>query len=277
MSPDMDATSPVPEFGHDSQRGLWIGTSWKMNLTTGEALSYAEEILDLANACQPHLHTFIMPPFTALAAIGPTLARARVMLGAQNMHWESAGSFTGEVSASMLCELGVKLVEIGHAERRRYFGETDETVNRKVRCALDAGLTPLICVGETAPERDAGAAVEAVTRQTLLALAGVGSQTVARCAIAYEPVWAIGATGTPSSPRDASLMARSLRLAIAARFGSEAARGIPILYGGSVAAENAEAYAAEPEIDGLFVGRAALTPQGFLDIVGAASRARSLA
>ncbi|MGP1396828.1 MAG: triose-phosphate isomerase [Inquilinaceae bacterium] len=249
---------------------FWVGTSWKMNKTVAEAEAFARAVR--AAEPPPDVRLFVVPPFTSIGPFRNAMGDAPVMVGAQTMHWESAGAFTGEISPVMLRDVGADLVELGHSERRALFGETDERVSLKVRAALAHGLRPLICIGETAAERDSGVAVETVVRQARIALAGLEPDAVKRCLLAYEPVWAIGSGGTPAKPSDAAAIHAALRRALAGRSG--AAR-LPILYGGSVNAENAAALAAEPDIDGLFIGRAAWDAAGFLAIVGLAAEARA--
>ena len=244
-------------------REFWIGTGWKMNKTAAEARSYVAELIELLPAPPGDLSLFLIPPFTALAAVREAIGGAPVLLGAQNMHWAEAGAYTGEVSARMLTEFGVDLVELGHSERRAAFGETDGTVNAKVKTALRHGLRPLVCVGDTAPERDAGASVETIVRQIKLAFAGLDAAAVGRCLVAYEPVWAIGETGTPAEPAHV----RAAHAAVRRALQECTTHPVPILYGGSVSADNAAELAMEPEVDGLFIGRAAWTAPGLAGIV----------
>ena len=242
-----------------------------MNKTRAEARAWVDAVLAEGGWPRAGLQPFAFPPFIALEtvrdALGPPGA-APLLIGAQNMHWAPAGAFTGEVSPAMLVDVGCDLVELGHSERRSLFGETDAAINAKVHAALDHGLRPLVCVGETAEERRLDAAVSTVIRQTSMAFAGLSRAELARCLIAYEPVWAIGETGTPATPADVAQMHQALKTA----FGTDA----PVLYGGSVNLDNVAALSALPEVDGLFVGRAAWSPDGFLSLVRIAARVRGV-
>ena len=242
---------------------FWIGTGWKMNKTAAEARAYVAGLIDLLPAARDDLSLFFIPPFTALAAAREAIGGAPLMLGAQNMHWADSGAYTGEVSARMLAEFGVDLVELGHSERRAAFGETDATVNAKVKTALRHGMRPLVCVGDTAPERDAGASVETIVRQVKLAFADLDSAALGRCLVAYEPVWAIGERGVPAQPEHVRMAHAAIRRALQER----TTHPVPILYGGSVNADNAARLAMEQEVDGLFIGRAAWTARGLASIV----------
>ena len=243
---------------------FWIGTSWKMNKTLAEARAYAERIGDDPVWRGGALQGFVMPPFTALATVCDILAASPVRVGGQTMHWADQGAFTGEIAAPMLRDVGADLVELGHSERRALFAETDETVNRKVHAALRHGLAALVCVGETEPERRAGASAEAVVRQVRIALGGVRAEEMGRVLIAYEPVWAIGEGGVPATPAHAARIHAAVRAALRAMFPD--APGFTLLYGGSVDAANCAGLAAEAEIDGLFIGRAAWGAEGLLAI-----------
>ena len=250
---------------------FWIGTGWKMNKTRAEARAWVDAVLAGGNWPRDGLQPFAFPPFTALEAVRDALGppgTAPLLMGAQTMHWAAAGAFTGEVSAPMLVDAGCDLVELGHSERRALFGETDAAINAKVRAALAHGLRPLVCVGETAEERRLGAAVPTVVRQATMAFAGVSRADLNRCLIAYEPVWAIGEGGTPATPADVTAIHGALKR----DFGAAA----PVLYGGSVNLDNAADLAALPQVDGLFVGRAAWQAEGFLALVDIATRVRGV-
>jgi triosephosphate isomerase len=276
-------------------RPLWIGTSWKMNLTRAEALAWCDAVAPRLEGLPERVRLFVVPPVTSLSPVAERLAGTRWTVGAQNLHWEDAGAWTGEVSAPMLADCGATLAEIGHSERRRWFGETDETVALKTAAALRHGLLPLVCVGETAEEREAGGAAAALLRQAAAAIeaAGDGSSDGARRALgdrpggaggatgsgrssatastsegiplllAYEPVWAIGAGGEPATPAYVSERVCGLR---------DVVGDAPILYGGSVDPVTAGPMLAEGAVDGLFVGRAALKPDGFVAIAKLATR-----
>ena len=224
---------------------------------------------DLKNV--PNVEKVLCPPFMSLVAVANLLGGTDLGLGAQNMHWEEKGAYTGETSAVMLKEF-CKYVIIGHSERRAYFGETDETVNKKLLAAQKHGLIPIVCVGETLAEYEAGRTAEVVSRQTLEGLKGVDAALAAQIVVAYEPVWAIG-TGRASSAENAEAVHRDVvRAALKDLFGAETAQAIRILYGGSVTAANAAEFFAQPDIDGALVGGASLKSDEFIAIAKAASK-----
>src|SRR5699024_8166966 len=192
-----------------------------------------------------------------------------IQIGAENCHWEKSGAYTGEISAEMLTSMGVKIVIIGHSERRQYFGETDVTVQKRVRAALDAGLTVILCVGETLEQREQGITSELVSMQTKIALGGVSEEELKRIIIAYEPVWAIG-TGKTATAQQANEVCHTIRECIASVYSQAAADGITIQYGGSMNAGNAAELLAQPDVDGGLIGGASLKPQDFATIVAAA-------
>lgn len=253
-----------------SDAGFWIGTSWKMNKTLPQAMGFATRLAKADAARDPRVQRFVIPPFTAVRQVKAALADTSVKVGAQNMHWADAGAWTGEVSAPMLVDCGLDMVELGHSERRAHFGETDETVGLKVESAVRHGLTPLICLGETLAERDAGRAAEVLARQTRLALAKLSDdQKAAPVLFAYEPVWAIGEGGIPATSDYAD--ARQAEIIAVAQ--SVLGRRVPCLYGGSVNPENCAELIACPHVDGLFIGRSAWDVDGYLDILGRVSAA----
>ncbi len=213
----------------------------------------------------------LCPPFTALAEVHLLLAGTTIGLGGQDLYWESEGAFTGEVSGPMLRSAGCTHVLVGHSERRQYFGETDETVAKKTRAALDAGLTPIVCLGETLAEREGGRTAEVVARQFDAGPGKILGPDAAGIVLAYEPVWAIG-TGRNATPEQAAEVHALLRQRAVALWGRAADR-LRILYGGSVKPDNAAALFDQPELDGALVGGASLTPAAFLPIVRAAARA----
>lgn len=239
------------------RRPLFAG-NWKMHKTIAEARALARAIV--ARGPCPGADLVVCPPFTALAAVGEELRGSEIALGAQNMHEAPCGPFTGEISAAMLCELAVRYVILGHSERREYFNETDAAVARKVRAALDAGLVPIVAVGETAAERAAGATVAKVTAQTRAAFSAAGAQEIGRCVVAYEPIWAIG-TGNVDTPSGADAVIGAIRACVPAL--AEAR----ILYGGSMNADNARALMAEPNIDGGLIGGRSLDGDSFVACV----------
>lgn len=211
----------------------------------------------------------VCPPFTALGPVGEALRGTAIRLGAQNVHWEREGAFTGEIAAPMLVELGVHYVIVGHSERRQYFGETDESVNRRARAALAAGLRPIVCVGETLAQREAGQTLKVVTGQVEAALAGMTADEMVRVVLAYEPVWAIG-TGRTATPPQAQEVHELIRRIVERLFGASAAQRVVIQYGGSVKSDNARDLLQQPDVDGALVGGASLKAADFAAIVRAA-------
>ena len=244
-------------------RRPWIGTSWKMNKLRSEAKAYATALRDSPYAHGDDAQLFIVPPYPAIAEVADILAGSKVKVGAQNVHWEDRGAWTGEVSVPMIKDCGATLAEIGHSERRTHFGETDEAVGLKVRAALKHGLTPLICIGDTRGEYEAGSTAAVLERQTRLALEHAGKADAGRIVLAYEPVWSIGEGGIPADPDFASEQQERVKAVSRAVLGTV----LPVLYGGSVNAQNCAALASRPHIDGLFIGRAAWDVAGYLDIV----------
>jgi len=242
-----------------------VVANWKMHGTCAEARTLALGVREGLRGVEG-VEVVLCPPFTALAAVGGVLAGSRVGLGAQDAHWEASGAFTGAVSPAMLVELGCRFVILGHSERRQHFGESDETVNRKVRAALAHGLTPILCVGEREAERERGATFAVVETQLRGGLAGLGAAEVARVVLAYEPVWAIG-TGRNAIPEQAAEVHAFLRGLLGEAASKEVAQAARILYGGSVKPDNIGALIAEPEIDGGLVGGASLRAPEFLAIV----------
>jgi L-erythrulose 1-phosphate isomerase len=253
-------------------RPFVFGTNFKMNQTALESAAFYRQ---LAASLQiaPATHLFVIPPFTSLAAVNEVADPRphQIWVGAQNVHWAPDGAYTGEISVGMLVALNVDLVLLGHAERRRYFHETDIELNRKVLAALAAGLRVLLAVGETAEERAFRVSAETVLRQLRIGLHGVPPEHLGKIQIAYEPVWSIGAGGTPASPEDVEPIAKVIRSGCADLFAAPGGE-IPILYGGSVNPSNAGTFTALPDIDGLFVGRAAWTVEGFIATYRAGSR-----
>jgi triosephosphate isomerase len=245
-----------------------IAANWKMHKTHFEAIRFVEE---LRNRLDPQdydrCEVVVCPPFTALRSVQTTIDgdNLPILLGAQDMHWEEWGAFTGEVSPAMLARLGVRYVIIGHSERRQFFGETDETVNLKVGAALDHGLAPILCVGESLEEREAGETEAKVSGQVRAALKGVKKDRINEIVIAYEPIWAIG-TGRTASPKDAQETIWAIREIVRESAG-KAADEVRIQYGGSVKAGNIAELMAEPDIDGALVGGASLDAGEFALIV----------
>ncbi len=243
---------------------VWIGTSWKMNNTLAEARIFAEGLAIADAACDPRIQRFVIPPFTVLREVKAMLADTGVKVGAQNMHWSDSGAWTGEVSPLMLKDCNLDIVELGHSERRTHFGETDETVGLKTEAAVRHGLIPLICIGETLEEREAGRAREVLETQVRGALAKLSdAQKSAPVLLAYEPVWAIGVNGIPAT----SDYADARQAEVIAVADNVLGRRVPCLYGGSVNPANCEELISCPHIDGLFIGRSAWNVEGYLDIL----------
>jgi triosephosphate isomerase len=246
-------------------RTPFLAANWKMFKTVQEAVFYAKEFRVLVKDLQG-VEIVLAPPFTALHAVAEASRNSIVAVAGQDVYWEKEGAYTGEVSAGMLKEAGAEYVLIGHSERRRLFGESDETVNRKTHAAVLSGLYPIVCIGETLEEREAGQTLEVLDRQVNKGLDGLSAEQVADLVIAYEPVWAIG-TGRNATPEQAGEAHAHIRGRLRQWFGADAADRCHILYGGSVKPDNVGALAALPDIDGGLVGGASLEPQGFLKIV----------
>ncbi len=242
-----------------------IAGNWKMNKTPDEAVALIKALIPLVKD-NDRVDIVVCPPFVGLAAAKEALAGSNIALGAQNMHFEESGAYTGEVSPGMLKALGVEYVILGHSERRQYFGETDEGVNKKVKAALKAGIKPIVCVGETLEERESGITSEVVCRQTKLALLGLSAMEAAGVIIAYEPIWAIG-TGKTATAEDANETIRAIRGAVREVYGSDTADAIRIQYGGSMKPSNAAELMRMPEIDGGLIGGASLKAEDFAGIV----------
>ena len=249
---------------HPKRRPILAG-NWKMNMTATQARDLASKLAPLvANAKDREI--VLGPPFTSLAVVAETIKGTNIGLAAQNLHWEDKGAFTGEISADMLLDSGCKYVIIGHSERRQFFGETDETVNKKVRQALKKGLLPILCVGETLTEREAGKLNETVSRQVTGGLKDVPAADMQKVVIAYEPVWAIG-TGKTASPGQANEVHALIRQKIKELYSADIAEGLRIQYGGSVTPDNVSQLMAMPDIDGALVGGASLKPDSFAALV----------
>ncbi len=254
------------------KRRSLVAGNWKMNKTTVEAAMLSQDICNHYYNDYDNVETVLCPSFMALKTVGTVLDydKSDIMLGAQDVYWQDNGAFTGAISATMLKSVGCKYCIVGHSERRQYFGETDESVNLKVRALLTQDITPIICVGENLAKRDEGekAAIDFVTAQISAAFGEVGSDEAGRIVIAYEPIWAIG-TGHTATPETAQEMCFRIRERIAEIYGLETAEKVRILYGGSMKPENAAMFAPQPDIDGGLIGGAALEAKPFLDIVKA--------
>ena len=245
-----------------------VAGNWKLNKTATEAYKLVAEMLPGLRIVKG-VEVLVCPPFTALMAVSRLIKDTDIRLGAQDMYWEDKGAFTGEISAPMLTEF-CQYVILGHSERRTYFGETNETVNRKVRAALTHGLIPLVCVGETLEENETGRAAGVVSRQVHEALMGVDILGAGKIVIAYEPIWAIG-TGRAATAEGVNTLIRNvIRPTVGGLFGEGVAQGVRILYGGSVDPGNAAQFFRQPEIDGALVGGASLKARSFIEIVEAA-------
>ena len=247
------------------QRKTLIAGNWKMYKTGPEAEATARRLVELVGA-DPAVDVMIAPPYTALALLAPILHGTPIALGAQNLHWEDEGAFTGEISPDMLTAAGCTYAIIGHSERRQYFGETDEGVNRKAKAALQKALKPVICIGESEDEREAGETFSVLDKQVRLGLEGLPLRGPEDAVVAYEPVWAIG-TGKTATKEQAQEAHAFIREQLAKAFGKELAEGVRILYGGSVKPDNVRDLMAMPDIDGALVGGASLKPETFAEII----------
>jgi L-erythrulose 1-phosphate isomerase len=246
----------------------WIGTSWKMNKLRADAQAFANTLrtsyVSQITAAQP----FVIPPFPYLSEVAAMLRGTKVMIGAQNMHWDDKGPWTGEVSPPMVRDCGASLVELGHSERRTFFNETDETVALKVKAAVNHGLVALVCIGDTRSEYETGATADVLAKQTRYALKHVGKAASGKVLIAYEPVWSIGEGGIPADPDFANEQHAKLKVLTA----DIAGEALPVLYGGSVNPQNCVALASREHVDGLFIGRSAWDASGYIAIVEAVTR-----
>jgi triosephosphate isomerase len=242
-----------------------LAGNWKMHGARAEAVALASALAKAVGRVAGR-EVLVAPPFTAIEAVAAAIVGTDIRLGAQNLHWEKKGAFTGEISGDMLRAAGCTHVIIGHSERRQLFGETNETVNKRLHAALAVGLTPIVCVGETLEEREADATVQVVTRQVVAGLAGIAAAELVRSVVAYEPVWAIG-TGKTATPAQAQEVHRTIRDQLVAIADPATAEAVRILYGGSVKPDNIDSLMAERDIDGALVGGASLVPEQFIRIV----------
>ena len=247
-----------------------IAGNWKMNMTASETKKFAEDIRKImprAKWCE----TLICVPACNISTATKAFKDLRISVGAENVYFEEKGAFTGEVSADMLKDLAVKYVIIGHSERRQYFGETDVTVNKKVHAVLNAGMNPIICVGESLEERELGVTMELIAYQVKCALAGVSAERVRHVVFAYEPIWAIG-TGKTATAEQAGEVCSNISATIRSLYGARVARSVTIQYGGSMNAKNAQELLAQPDVDGGLIGGASLKPDQFVEIINAANQ-----
>jgi triosephosphate isomerase (TIM) len=242
-----------------------MAANWKMNKTPDDTRDYFREFLPLV-AGHDRDEIVVCPPYTDVDAAIKAAAGSKVAIGVQNVHWKADGAYTGEISAPMLLALGVTHVIVGHSERRQYFGETDDTVNLRLKAALEAGLTPICCVGEVLEEREAGLTDDVLRRQCVRAFHAISAKKAAKMIVAYEPVWAIG-TGKTATPELAAEAHAVIRREASEVFGEEFAAQLRILYGGSVKPDNASALMAQEEIDGALVGGASLDPKSFAALI----------
>jgi triosephosphate isomerase (TIM) len=242
-----------------------VAGNWKMNKTLAEAASLAREIRQGYHETMA-AEVVLAPPFTALAIVAQEISGSAIQLAAQDMYWEKQGAYTGAISPVMVKDVGCRLVIIGHSERRQYFGEKNETVNKKIKAGLDAGLIPIVCIGETLAEREAQETMAVITSQIREGLSGLDAKEISRLIIAYEPVWAIG-TGRTATPEQAQEVHGVIRRLLVDQAGAGVANGLRILYGGSVTPDNIRELAQAPDIDGALVGGASLKADSFLKIV----------
>ncbi len=252
-------------------RRKFIAGNWKMNTGLAETASLIQALIDRTQAIEKTT-IMVAPPFTNLQTASEQLKNSKIKLGGQNIYWEDKGAYTGEISGLMLKDLGCTYVIIGHSERRQYFKESSQDVNRKVHAALRNNLLPIVCVGETLEQRQKGRALASSKQQIRNGLKGFSSDQVSKLTAAYEPIWAIG-TGQAATPGDAVEVHSMIRSVISEMFGNEVADSVRILYGGSVTAENIESFIREPEIDGALVGGASLKVDAFVRIIEAAESA----
>lgn len=241
-----------------------IAGNWKMNKTPEEAKELVTALVPLVKDAK--CDVVICPPFVDLCAVKPIIAGTNIHLGVQNIHWAEKGAFTGEISADMLKAHGVEYAIVGHSERRQYFGETDATVNQRAKAAIAAGITPIICVGESLEQRESGVTNAVVSGQTKAALDGIEAKDVETLVIAYEPIWAIG-TGKTATKEDANAIIAVIRGAIAEVYGKDVAEKVRIQYGGSMNPKNASELMSMPEIDGGLIGGASLKAEDFSKVV----------
>ncbi|MBA7484556.1 Triosephosphate isomerase [subsurface metagenome] len=242
-----------------------IAGNWKMNKLTSEAVELAREVKNKTGTIADR-EIVLCPPFTVLSAVKEVIKGSSIKLGAQNMYWEVRGAYTGEVSPTMLKDIGCNYVILGHSERRQYFGETNETVNKKAKIAFSIGLIPIVCVGETLQQREKGETLTVIEEQVKTGLSGLTKEESKGLVVAYEPVWAIG-TGKTATPEEAEEVQRFIRKLLGQMFGKENAQAIRILYGGSINPDNISVLMSCEDIDGGLIGGASLNVESFLKVV----------
>jgi len=245
---------------------IWVGTNWKMTKTIEEGLSYTEELIRISKNVSSNIELFIIPSYTALLSIKQLTSNSRVHIGAQNMHWEDQGAFTGEISPKMLDEIGVNIIELGHSERRQYYNENDEDINKKVHSGLKYGMKPLVCIGENIEQKSNGISKEMLAAQLKVCLKDLTKEQVKQVMVAYEPVWAIGETGIPADAKYVSEIHQFIREQLIELFGNVGST-VPILYGGSVNLDNFIEYIDIEDVNGLFIGRSAWNTESFEKIL----------
>lgn len=252
----------------ERRKKIYLGTNTKMYKTTEQTVAFLKRLGELTQDIpRDRMELFVIPSYTTLTAARESVPRESILLGAQNMGWEEQGQFTGEISPLMLREADMDIVMVGHSERRHVFRETDAEENKKVLCALQHAFRPLLCVGETAEEKDFGIAEEVLRTQLKVGFHGVTPEQAKTVWVAYEPVWAIGVNGVPASKEYADHIHKVIRDTLMERFGAEVGGDIPVLYGGSVNPQNAEGLIRMPYIDGLFIGRSAWDADNFNSII----------
>lgn len=251
---------------------LWVGTGWKMNHLLGESEQYAQRLATYCYHTKPEINLFVCVPYTAINLVSNILKDTDISVGSQNSHWDDRGAYTGEISALMVKDSGATMVELGHSERRLYFGEDELIINKKVKTVLRNGMLPLVCIGESLIEKQSGSTIDAINRQMKLIFHDIKLGNVNQLIIAYEPIWAIGSSGTPAQPSYINEVHNEIKSIISDLWGKETKQKIPVIYGGSVNEANAVSFLSMKNIDGLFIGRAAWDVEGFIRIINKAVR-----
>jgi len=242
-----------------------IAGNWKMNNTSAESVELVSQLREMISDVK-EVEVVVAPPYTALGSVAAIIKDSNIFLSAQNIFWEEKGAFTGEISPSMLKDIGCQYAIVGHSERRQYFGETNDTVNKRLEAAIKVSLTPIMCIGETLEEREAGKTLTVIEQQMREGLNGLSSDEMGKVVVAYEPVWAIG-TGKTATPDQAQEVHQFIRKVMAQIFGEEVAEEIRILYGGSVKLDNVDQLMSQNDIDGALVGGASLKADSFAGII----------
>lgn len=250
---------------------IWIGTNWKMTKTIKESTEYTKSLIEVSKSISSNINLFIIPSYTALIPVRELTENTKLLMGAQNMHWEDSGAYTGEISPRMLDEIGIDLIELGHSERRQYYNETDVDVNKKVLAALNHNIKPLVCIGEDKEEKAHNISKEVLASQLKISLKDVTSEQVKNVLIAYEPVWAIGEHGEIADSSYIKEIHSFLRDTLIEMFGNTAT-DIPLLFGGSVNHDNFMDYIQVPNVNGLFIGRSAWNTESFSVILNQLSK-----